>query len=97
VDCWHCRRTAVGVCRFCGRAVCEDHVRTLPYILELLASEHTRALVVEDALFCGACRPRPDLLDLPELDELQSGEPVGRGPSDPPEPDRATPDGEPGG
>jgi len=87
----------VGVCRFCGRAVCEDHVRTLPYILELLASEHTRALVVEDALFCGACRPRPDLLDLPELDEPRRGEPVGPGPSDPLQPGRATPDGEGGG
>jgi hypothetical protein len=29
----------------------------------------TRALVVEDALFCGACTPRPDPIDLPELDE----------------------------
>jgi len=29
----------------------------------------TRALVVEDALFCGACTPRPDTVDLPELDE----------------------------
>jgi hypothetical protein len=28
----------------------------------------TRALVVEDALFCGACTPRPDPVDLPELD-----------------------------
>ena len=28
----------------------------------------TRALVVEDALYCGACTPRPDPLDLPELD-----------------------------
>jgi hypothetical protein len=25
-------------------------------------------LVVEDALFCGACNPRPDPVDLPELD-----------------------------
>jgi hypothetical protein len=24
--------------------------------------------VVEDALYCGACTPRPDPLDLPELD-----------------------------
>ena len=28
----------------------------------------TRALVVEDALFCGACHPRPDPVELPELD-----------------------------
>ena len=69
MDCWHCKRTAVGACRFCGRGICEDHVRTHPYILELFRSrEETRALVVEDALFCGACHPRPDPLDLPELD-----------------------------
>ena len=35
MDCWHCRRTAVGSCRFCGRGICEDHVQTHPYILEL--------------------------------------------------------------
>jgi hypothetical protein len=29
-----------------------------------------RALIVEDALFCGACTPRPDPLDLPELDSM---------------------------
>jgi hypothetical protein len=44
-------------------------VETHPYILELLtSSETTKALVVEDALYCGACTPRPDLLDLPDLD-----------------------------
>lgn len=67
MDCWHCRRNAVGVCRFCGRGICEDHAQTQPFVLELLSGP-TRALVVEDALFCGACTPRPDLIDLPELD-----------------------------
>ncbi len=68
MDCWHCRRTAVGTCRFCGRAVCENHAKTRPYILELLANhEVVRALVVEDALYCGACNPRPDPVELPEL------------------------------
>ncbi|HXF35770.1 MAG TPA: DUF2180 family protein [Actinomycetota bacterium] len=87
MDCWHCRRTAVGVCRFCGRGVCEDHTETLPYILELLRSERTRALVVEDALYCGACRPRPDLLDLPELDEPPEAGRTGRrgGSEEPPD------------
>ena len=28
----------------------------------------SKVLVVEDALFCGACTPRPDPLELPELD-----------------------------
>jgi Uncharacterized protein conserved in archaea (DUF2180) len=70
MDCWHCHRTAVGSCRFCGRGICEDHVETLPFVLELFKTQDvTHALVVEDALYCGACRPRPDPLSLPELDE----------------------------
>jgi hypothetical protein len=69
MDCWHCRRTAVGACRFCGRGVCEDHVETRPYVLDLFrGSEVMKALVVEDALHCGACTPRPDPIELPELD-----------------------------
>jgi len=69
MDCWHCRRTSVGVCRFCGRGVCEDHAKTQPYILELFkTTEVSRAIIVEDALYCGACTPRPDPVDLPELD-----------------------------
>ena len=54
MDCWHCRKTAVGSCRFCGRGICEDHVETLPFVLELFRGKDvTRALVVEDALYCG--------------------------------------------
>jgi hypothetical protein len=67
--CWHCRRTAVGICRFCGRGVCEDHAKEQAYVLELYrGADMTHGLVVEDALFCGACTPRPDPIDLPELD-----------------------------
>jgi hypothetical protein len=41
----------------------------MPFVLELFRpADVTRALVVEDALYCGACSPRPDPLDLPELD-----------------------------
>jgi hypothetical protein len=70
MDCWHCRKTAVGACRFCGRGVCEDHAGEQPFILELFRADGpTRALVVENALYCGACKPRPDPIDLPELDE----------------------------
>ena len=59
----------MATCRFCGRAVCEDHVKTHPYILELFRSNDvTKALVVEDAVYCGACTRRPDPLELPELD-----------------------------
>ena len=70
MDCWHCRRSAVGICRFCGRGLCEDHAKTQPYIMQVFkTTDVSRVLVVEDALFCGVCRPRPDPLDVPELDE----------------------------
>lgn len=60
----------MGACRFCGRGICEDHVQVLPYILELFkAKDVTRVLVVEDALYCGTCTPRPDPIDLPEIDQ----------------------------
>jgi hypothetical protein len=69
VDCWQCRRTALGTCRFCGRGVCEDHADEKPFIMVLFRGQGpTRALVVEDALHCGVCTPRPDPIDLPELD-----------------------------
>ena len=51
------------------RGVCEDHAQTQPFILELFKTTGvTRSLVVEDALFCGACTPRPEPVELPELD-----------------------------
>lgn len=70
MDCWICKKTALGVCRFCGRGICQEHARFHPYILSLFASprkEVVRALVVEDALHCGVCKPRPDPVELPEL------------------------------
>lgn len=69
MDCWHCRRAAVATCRFCGRAVCENHATTKAFVLDLYKGpSSTRGLVVEDAIHCGACTPRPDPIDLPELD-----------------------------
>jgi len=71
VNCWVCRKSALGVCRFCGRGVCQDHARFLPYILQLYTSRATatpKALVVDDALHCGVCAPRPDPVELNELE-----------------------------
>jgi hypothetical protein len=71
MDCWVDRKTAVGVCRFCGRGVCADHVKFLPYILEVYNSktrDTVKALVVEDALYCGICKPRPEPIELKELE-----------------------------
>jgi hypothetical protein len=41
----------------------------MPFVLELFGAEHVKGLVVEDALYCGACTPRPEPIDLPELDQ----------------------------
>ncbi|HVT77722.1 MAG TPA: hypothetical protein VHD87_11885 [Acidimicrobiales bacterium] len=45
-------------------------METKPFVLTLdrTTAGVSRALVVEDALYCGACRPRPAPVELPELD-----------------------------
>jgi hypothetical protein len=44
-------------------------VDTRPFILEMFRSDDAlRALVVEDALYCGRCTPRATPVDLPDLD-----------------------------
>ncbi len=70
MDCWHCKTPAVGTCRFCGRGVCADHLTERTYILEVYkGADSHKAIVVPDALYCGACHPRPDPVDMPELDQ----------------------------
>lgn len=71
MTCFFCAKAARGVCRFCGRGLCEDHSTFGPFVLTATHSEsraRTEALVVEDALLCGTCRPRPQPVPLPELD-----------------------------
>jgi hypothetical protein len=70
MNCWHCRLVAVGTCRFCGRGLCENHVENKAFVISLDRTTEgvSRALVVEDALYCGVCRPRPDPVEVPELD-----------------------------
>jgi hypothetical protein len=71
MTCWFCDNAARGVCRFCGRAVCREHAGTGPYILAVYRSasrDRSESLVVEDALQCGTCRPRPQPVPMPELD-----------------------------
>jgi hypothetical protein len=69
MNCWHCERPAHGTCRFCGRAVCKEHAKSLPRIEQVFCDDHGKykALVVADALWCGVCEPREDPVDLPEL------------------------------
>jgi hypothetical protein len=50
--------------------VCKEHAKTLPHIEEMFTDENGayKALVVADALWCGACQPKEDPVDLPDLE-----------------------------
>ncbi len=70
MQCCHCDVTARGVCRFCGRALCPDHMQNLkPFVLTIyVGKENTpKAVVVEDALYCGVCKPKPEPVEMPEI------------------------------
>lgn len=61
MECWTCSEPAAATCRFCGRATCRQHASVLPYVLSAWTegSDQVQALVVEDAIHCGGCRPHP--------------------------------------
>lgn len=60
MECWHCNRPAHGTCRFCGRAICRDHAQKMPFVLEIYRGKDSelKAVVVDDALYCGVCKPQ---------------------------------------
>lgn len=71
MDCWTCERPALAACRFCGRGTCREHSRNHPFVLEIFRGNRhdtLRALVVEDAIHCGHCRPRGEPVQMPELE-----------------------------
>ena len=69
MKCFHCDEPARGVCNFCGRALCKEHMKTMPAILTIYVGEANvpKAIVVSDALFCGVCKPQPEPIEMPEL------------------------------
>lgn len=69
MKCWFCDKPARGTCRFCGRAVCEDHASEMPFILTIYVGENRvpKAVVVANALWCGQCRPQPEPIEMPEI------------------------------
>ncbi len=70
MNCWHCERPAHGVCAFCGRAICRDHVQTMPSLVSLYRHKDNRmrAVAVSDTLYCGICRPAESPVVMEELD-----------------------------
>lgn len=69
MQCWKCGNSAVGVCAFCGRAVCKEHVSQMPAIMTIYVGDNKtpKAIVVADALYCGICRPLPEPIGMPEI------------------------------
>ena len=69
MKCFHCEETARGVCSFCGRALCKEHMKEMPAILTIYVGDANipKAVVVADALFCGVCKPQPEPIEMPEL------------------------------
>jgi hypothetical protein len=69
MNCIQCDRSAHATCRFCGRAVCKDHIKTYPFILSVYRGENNinKAIVVANAVYCGICDPREQPVALKEL------------------------------
>jgi hypothetical protein len=68
--CYKCGEPAMGICRFCGRGVCEEHYKTnLPTMLSMYLGgrETPKAVVVSNVLWCGECRPQPEPIEMPEF------------------------------
>ncbi len=73
--CWVGGEQAEGVCRFCGRAVCKAHAKTQPFLFQVWEDENRlRGLAVEDALWCGVCRPRREPIDVSCLRTEKDGQ-----------------------
>jgi hypothetical protein len=68
--CHKCGKEAVGICKFCGRAVCADHYTTVtPTILAMYVGRDStpKAVVVSNVLWCGECQPQPEPIEIPEF------------------------------
>ena len=68
--CWSCDDPAKGVCIFCGRAVCQEHVEKKVHIMAMYDedSDVPHALITKNALYCGRCEPHPKAIPMPELE-----------------------------
>jgi hypothetical protein len=65
MNCWHCSRPSHGICKFCGRAVCKDHVKERIYIVSVyLKDSEEKAIITKKALYCGFCTPVGEPINL---------------------------------
>ncbi len=62
MKCIKCQKDAQAVCKFCGRAVCSEHIHEQRYptgFATRLAfwTAQKNGVVVPDAVWCGSCHP----------------------------------------
>jgi hypothetical protein len=69
MKCVKCDNDARGICRFCGRAVCGEHMQTRASIQTVyVGSDNTpKVIAVKDAVYCGMCEPVPHPIEMPEI------------------------------
>ena len=62
MKCVECEEEAVAICKFCGRAVCNEHIKTNVFVSGYSAvggflSSTKNAFRTEDAVWCGIRHP----------------------------------------
>ena len=62
MKCVKCGTDAVAICKFCGRAVCEEHIQTQAFASGFSAkggfwNMQENAVRIRDAVWCGVCHP----------------------------------------
>jgi hypothetical protein len=63
MKCAQCGSDAAAICKFCGRAICTEHLRTKEYASgfgqklheQFLPSGSPTGLIISDAAWCGEC------------------------------------------
>jgi hypothetical protein len=63
MKCIKCDNEANAICKFCGRAVCDQHIQARRFATGFTAvggmlSATANAFSVEDAVWCGTCHPQ---------------------------------------
>jgi hypothetical protein len=62
MTCIKCNDEATAICKFCGRAVCNQHIQAKRFATGFtsvggMLSATDNAFSVEDAVWCGTCHP----------------------------------------
>ena len=69
MKCIFCEKEARAICRFCGRALCEEHLKTRPFVQTVYvgAEDTPKVVAIKSAVYCGTCEPTPMPIELPEI------------------------------